>query len=103
MVRLAQITGDGSSLWPKGKPVSECPNDLVQAISHASYILTTSENFMDEDEHPPTWKWAFQDEMKLHFERLKRKREEKFGGNKGSNDDWDTDGWHQNELAEGLR
>lgn len=103
MVRLAQVTGDGGSIWPTGKSMVDCSNELVQAVSHASYILKTSENFMDEDEHPPEWKWAFNDEMKLHFERLKRKREEKYSGKSKANDDWDTSGWAQNEFAEGLR
>lgn len=96
-------TGDGSSMWPEGcNTVDEVPNDLLSAFSHACYILRASENFM-EDEQPPDWVWAFPEELEAHFERIKRERKKKFGGDKGQSDDSEDSGWVQNEYAKNLR
>lgn len=52
---------------------------------------------------PPDWKWAFSEEMETHFERIKRKRDERFSGKKSSKDEPMPDGWVQNEYAKDLR
>jgi hypothetical protein len=103
MIRMAVSTGDGSVLWPQGvTSIQECPNDLVMAVAHANYIISTSEQLM-EGEHPPHWMWAFADELQAHFERIKRKRDEKFGRGSSSDDEEPPEGWSQNELARNLR
>lgn len=95
-------TGNGAAMWPKGvSHIEDCPNDLVMAVAHAEYILNTSSNLM-EGEHPPHWKWAFADELDVHFERVKRKREEKFSSKK-QEDEEPANGWAQNEYARNLR
>lgn len=100
---MAMAHGDGASMWPLGiSSVQDCPMDLVMAISHATNILRSQENLM-EDEHPPMWKWAFEEEIELHFERVKRKRDERFGGKPKEEHDEPPTGWAQNELARNLR
>lgn len=103
MVRMAMTGGDGSAMWPQDcKAMQDVPNDLVMAVAHAQYILRSSEQLM-EDEHPPHWKWAFQDEINAHFERLKRKREAKYSGKSTSDDEEPAGGMAQNELTRNLR
>lgn len=72
------------------------------AVAHATYILKTSEQLM-EDEHPDTWKWAFSEEMEVHFERIKKKRDAKYGNKRSDDDDEPANGWQQNEYARNLR
>lgn len=74
------------------------PFDLLQAIEHANRVLDWTEN-LSSDELPPAWMWPFDEELRLWFEEVERKREEKFGtGESGDESDMQT-----NELAAGRR
>jgi hypothetical protein len=102
MIKMASTGGNQSVMWPKGVThITDCPNDLVMATAHAQYILAASSQLMEE-EHPPHWKWAFPEELNAHFERVQRKRDEKFG-NKKQDDDEPAEGWVQNDYARNLR
>lgn len=52
------------------------------------------------DEMPPQWKWPFEDELSLHFERVQAARDAKYGGNSGGEED---EGGIQNEYAERFK
>lgn len=50
-----------------------------------------------QDEMPEQWKWPFEDELRLHFERVQRERDSKYGSGKDGGSD---EGGIQNEYAE---
>lgn len=102
MVRLSMAMGDGALLPPGCRSIADCPAELVMVIAHASFILRASEQLM-EDEEPPSWKWRFDEEIQAHMERVKRKRDERFGNKSTSQDDEPAGGWQENEFARNLR
>lgn len=53
------------------------------------------------DEMPPQWKWPFEEELALHFERVQRERDAKYNKGGSSNDDDGTG--IQNEYAERFK
>lgn len=77
--------------------MEEVPWELSVAASHAYRILFWQENLTD-DEMPEQWKWPFEDELALHFERVQRMRDEKYG--RTSSDDDGGTPMMQNEYAE---
>lgn len=70
------------------------------AISHANWILDASENLADESERPKHWMWAHDELMEAHFERVRKAREEKYGGKKKEEE---SENMMANELAEQYR
>lgn len=55
------------------------PTDLLFAIRHANRIIDWHENF-SEDELPPVWMWAFDEELDAWFEQVKADRDAKLTG-----------------------
>lgn len=87
MVRLAQSTGDGALLWPKGcEKIEDVPYDLALALSHASTILHWQKNLTSE-EMPPQWMWPFGDELEEWFEAVEEKRKEPSDGGSSAAED----------------
>ena len=81
-----------TTLYPPGvTSVCDVPFDLQYAIEHAQRILSWQENIPSED-HPPRWMWDFEDELESHFELVKQRRDEKYGGGGSSTapQDWDS-------------
>ena len=68
------------------------------AVEHAHLILSWQENLMD-DEMPPEWMWALDEELNEWFEEVEFRRKQKYGGN----DDESTAPMMQNELARERR
>jgi hypothetical protein len=58
----------------------------VAAISHAGLIANWQENLL-EKEMPPVWMWALDEELDLHFKRMKAKRAAKYGADDDDDDD----------------
>lgn len=52
---------------------------MVRAVAHAHTILSWQENLV-EDEVPPEWMWALDEELEDWFEAVKDAREERRGG-----------------------
>lgn len=46
----------------------------MSAISHAAMILNWFENLL-ENEQPPRWMWALDEDLAQHFERVKADRD----------------------------
>lgn len=100
MVRAAKATGNGSCLFPPGiNSVEEMTWDLCLAIEHALRICSWQENLMPED-MPPNWMLPFEDQLKIHFEEVDRRREEKYGTGSG---DVESSDMMSNDLSSGFR
>jgi hypothetical protein len=69
------------------------------AVEHANLILSWQENLV-EDEIPPVWMWALDEELNDWFEKVDRDRKAKYGG---GDDDYESDSMTQNELANNRR
>lgn len=72
------------------------------AIRHAFMILDATDN-LTEEETPPTWMWQFDEELSAWFERVRKDRKDRLGGDSGSSSESDDGGMMQNELAVGMR
>lgn len=80
MARVSLDTGSGAMLWPSGtSSVDEIPSELLEAIQHATMLISLQRNMKRED-IPPAWMWPFSDEMKIWFDELDAARKNKDGG-----------------------
>jgi hypothetical protein len=75
------------------------PHELVMAIEHAHRILDWHDNMVSE-EIPPQWMWPFEDELKIWFQQVEEKRDER-NGNHGDKDT--TVPMMSNDMAKGRR
>lgn len=76
------------------------PAEFNAVVNWAMLIVLWQEN-LPEDEMPPRWMWALDDELNDYFEKLKEARKRKFGIGDDDQDDVETSGpMLKNELAE---
>lgn len=74
------------------------PADLLDAIGHGRMILGWHEHLQEED-IPPRWMWALDEELERHFDRVKARRE---AGHRWGDDDDEEHGLViRNEYAKG--
>lgn len=69
------------------------------AIEHAHRILDWHEN-LPGDEIPPSWMWAFEEELEIWFDEVEAKRKEKYGDSSSKDESVPM---MNNELSKGRR
>lgn len=77
----------------------------MRAVNHAHVILGWQEN-LSNDETPPEWMWALDDELEKWFEEVEETRKEKYGTGGRSDDARSNDTvvpMMQNELTRNRR
>lgn len=87
------------ALLPEGcRSLADAPADLVDAMAHASLIMSWQEHLPEPDQ-PPRWMWAVDDELDRWFEELRDRR----GSPRSRRDDFDDESMTSNEFAIGRR
>lgn len=74
------MSGNGEFLYPEGcDSIETCPNDLALAINHALTIVNWQKN-LQSDDMPPSWMWAFDEELVDWFDAVEAKHEAESNG-----------------------
>jgi hypothetical protein len=80
-VRIARDFGTVAELLPAGiDDARDIPHVLFRAIRNALVFLSFDE--LPDDERPPQRIWNDDDALKAWFDEVKRRRDEKYGGEK---------------------
>jgi len=78
-------TGGAGILFPEGTSIETAPYEFMVALDQAVTVHGWMEN-LQKDELPPVWMWTLDTEIKIWFEKVKRERDEKYGGSKDKKD-----------------
>lgn len=85
-MRLARDLGTVRDLYPDGiKEVADLPHTLFNAIRLALSFLGFEE--LPAEEQPPKSIWLNTEKLSAWFETVKKRRDEKYGGDTKSIDD----------------
>lgn len=101
-MRIARDFGGIETLLPDGiEDIRDCPHHLFDAIQMALQFLGWYEN-LDEDEIPPRAIWFSDRHLREHFRRVRKAREEKYGGKDGKDNAGPIEDPIQNAASKDL-